>query len=185
MPEPESPAPSAPPSDTPLEGEDEPVRDPGGRLQDIEDPVLRSAVARQRGSKGAQSTHARARASSTERGARPVPGSRTADPSAPFDPLERLRYESEHAALPSDRIRAATELARAERARAEGDSDEVAQVLAWRAALLTLPSHERLDWLLGEVRNASEGHEEESDDDEGGWLVPPVAEAGGGIPAPR
>lgn len=98
-------------------------------------------------------------------------GSDAASP--PQTPRERLAYEMENATLPADRIRAASELGRLERAELEQQSDEVALWVARRNALQELPPATRLDWLLGEMRAESEGAAQEGEDDEGSWALPP------------
>lgn len=94
-------------------------------------------------------------------------GASVAMPAPQDTPAARLRHEMEHAALPSDRIRAADALARLERAELEEQSDEVALWLARRDTLLTIPPQQRLEWLLGVMREGSTG------DDDGEWLAPP------------
>jgi len=151
------------------------VEDPGGRLQDIPDPAVRSQVARQRGRKGALSPTRRKGAGNT-----PIPpgGMRRNGLVAgvgAHDPLSTLRHEAQFAKLSSDRIRAATELARAERAEHEQVTDEVALWLARRDTIALLPPQEALGWLLGEMAREEEGQssEVEEDDEEGHDILPP------------
>ena len=54
-------------------------------------------------------------------------------------------------ALDTSKVQAARVLATLEAERSEGTTDEVALWLARRDAMLTLPPHERLTWLLGEM----------------------------------
>ncbi len=96
--------------------------------------------------------------------------------------LERIRDDS--GSLRSDKIAAVRELRQLDAAQAEQQTDEEALWTARKEALLTLPPHDRLDWLLGQVREEEEGggtapHEEE---EEGGWIAPPPA---GGEASPR
>lgn len=103
------------------------------------------------------------------------------------DPLAILRHEAKHAPLPSDRIRAATELARAERAALEVETDEARLWLARRDTLLTLPPHERLAWLLGEMKEEEGEGGDTATDAPDGWADDDIVPdgPGGGIPAPR
>ena len=114
--------------------------------------------------------------------------SRTVEPSAPQEnpALVRLRHEAENAPLPADRIRAAEALLRAERAESEHVTDEVALWNARREALDLLPPQERLEWLLGVMREEGEGGDTQQLEAPEGWadddIVPPE---GGGTPARR
>jgi len=92
------------------------------------------------------------------------------------DPLLILAHEAQHAPLPSDRIRAASELARARRAQEEQQTDEVQLWIARKSTLLTLPMRERLTWLIGELQEEEEGGDPDQgveEEGDGNDIVPP------------
>lgn len=189
-PEPESAPPlsdaASPPPPDDTQGEGEQVRDPGGRLQDIADPDERRAVARLRSARGnarkaalrdAQRDEAASPTSPTSPTGGQGAGNGSVTGAVPFDPLTTLRDLAQNAKLQSDRIRAATELARAERALAEVAGDEERAWLAVRDALVTLPPSDRMTWLLGYVVSDMDdvpSTDDEEEDGDGGWLEPPT-----------
>lgn len=99
------------------------------------------------------------------------------------DAIAVLRHWSQNAPLPSDRIRAATELARAERAQAEVVTDEAQLWHARLSVMLTIPPHERLTWLLGEMREEEEAVPPAVLVEEDGWPDDDIVPPGGGTPA--
>jgi len=107
-----------------------------------------------------------------------VPPTRDANREA----LESIRDDPK--SLRSDRISAVRELRQLDAAQAEQQTDEEALWTARKEALLTLPPHDRLDWLLGQVREEEEGGVpgDQEDEEEGGWIAPPPA---GGEASPR